>query len=323
MIPKLAPRNSPRNFDAHSLQEETGAVFFSEEDATHDVDDLVMTENSNDEEKSSTSESTGENSNHNTNTAQAFFESSTSTTSYLPPPSLPSSNSQNSDDPPLSPTKAPASLPLRRPLAIVNAATPAPPISPVPQPQQLQTQQAQFRYHPQRAAQLQQPHFTLTPPVAAARPMVVAAKRHATAVRPKRPKRQRRRSRLRRQFPGNPPTSLWSDNASSSSSSCSNLMDEGGFSSSSSDSEPESLPFLPSASKKEREQQYWDMCYGSSSSKHKKQKKQNGLSTIDPQPTPSSAIMIKKLTPSWSASRKPPQKSWYVVCLPCIVCLYL
>ena len=323
MIPKLAPRNSPRNYDAHSLQEETGAVFFSEEDATHDVDDLVMTENSNDEEKSSTSsESTGENSNHNTNTAQAFFESSTSTTSYLHlPPSLPSSNTQHSDDPPLSPTKAPASLPLRRPLAIVNAATPAPPISPVPQPQ-LQAQQAQFRLHPQRVAQLQQPHFTLTPPVAAARPMVVAAKRHATAVRPKRPKRQRRRSRLRRQFPGNPPTSLWSDNHASSSS-ISNLMDEGGFSSSSSDSEPESLPFLPSASKKEREQQYWDMCYGSSSSSKHKKKKQNGLSTIDPQPTPSSAIMFQKLTPSWSASRKPPQKSWYVVCLPCIVCLYL
>jgi hypothetical protein len=125
--------------------------------------------------------------------------------------------------------------------------------------------------------------FSLTPPAPGPRPMGVNAKRLGQDVRRKHSKRRRRRRRS-----NNAPTStsnnqavlgLWND-------------DPQKFSDSSDDSDSEQLPFLfssqPLLSHQERKQQYWEWCYGKT--------------TIELNPPA-----------SWSASRAPPSKSWYVL----------
>jgi hypothetical protein len=125
--------------------------------------------------------------------------------------------------------------------------------------------------------------FSLTPPAPDPRPLGVSAKRLGQEVRRKHGKRRRRRRRS-----NNTPAStsnnqavlgLWND-------------DPQMFCDSSDDSD-EQLPFLfsssqPRLSPQERKKQYWEWCYGKT--------------TIELNPPP-----------SWSASRAPPSKSWYVL----------
>jgi hypothetical protein len=126
--------------------------------------------------------------------------------------------------------------------------------------------------------------FSLTPPAPGPRPLGVSAKRLGQDVRRKHSKRRRRRRRSN-DAPASTSNNqavmgLWND-------------DPQQFSDSSDDSDAEQLPFLFSSSQmqlshQERKKHYWEWCYGKT--------------TIELNPPP-----------SWSASRAPPSKSWYVL----------
>ena len=198
----------------------------------------------------------------------------------LPPPMEPSSASYSSNGAaPHSPKPQPGVLLTwtNRPAFTNQANNAAPPISPIPGLKSPSSSDSCSDFSLD---------FSLTPPAPGPRPLGVSAKRLGQDVRRKHSKRRRRRRRS-----NNAPVStssnnnqavlgLWNDDAQK-------------FSDSSDDSS-EQLPFLFASSRSqlpphERKKQYWEWCYGKT--------------TIELNPQP-----------SWSASRAPPSRSWYVLC---------
>jgi hypothetical protein len=132
---------------------------------------------------------------------------------------------------------------------------------------------------------LMDPSSALTPPATVPRPLVVSAKRVAHHVR-----RQHSSKRLRRRC-----STASVPNQSDGAAYC--LWRDTGappraLESSSDEEEGGTLPCHPNP------QGYWDFCYGSTGERASNETKTKGRAMM--------------MTPSWSASRKPPSKGWYV-----------
>jgi len=122
--------------------------------------------------------------------------------------------------------------------------------------------------------------ITLTPPVTAPAPLVVAAKRAGSKVRPNYSTKRRR--------PRRPRTTRNSiSGANGGASGCANGSCN--YDSSSSSDEDDSMKIPEGLSPTQRAQEYWKRCYG----------------------TNSTNLEVLRKQESWSARRAAPTKSWY------------